>query len=167
MEFCLASNNDLPAIMAIIHDAQVFMKPQGSGQWQDGSPSESTIREDILSHRFYVAKSETGIAGVCAVLGYDKDYVALTSGRWIQDVPYLVIHRFAVAGQSRHSGIGTFMIESIAQMARQQGIDDLRADTHAKNLPMIALLEKSGFVRRGEAMLDSTKLRVVFEKILK
>lgn len=167
MEFCLANINDLPAVMAIIHDAQVFMKPQGSGQWQDGSPSESTIREDILSHRFYVARKDTGLAGVCAVLGYDKDYAALTSGSWIQDVPYLVLHRFAVSGQYRHSGVGTFMIDSIAKMARRQGIDDLRADTHAKNLPMIALLEKSGFVRRGEAMLDSAKLRVVFEKILK
>jgi len=167
MRFVLADYDDLPSILVIIHDAQAFMKTQNSGQWQDGSPSEQTLRNDINNQRLYIAKDGKEICGVCALLNYDPDYAHLTSGSWIIKEPYIVIHRFAVSGQHRRSGIAKYMILEAEKLAKRQQIIDIKADTHEKNIPMISLLQKSGFERRGEVLLEKTKQRVVFEKVLK
>ncbi len=166
MDFVLASFSDLGKIMEIIHAAQAFMRSQNSGQWQDGNPTEAQIRQDIEKRRYYVAKDGEIILGVCAVLDREPDYDHLISGSWKQDVPYLVIHRFAVSTQYHHSGIGSYMLSRIAEMATKRRIPELRVDTHEKNIPMIALLTKNGFEKRGIAMLGGTKERIVFEKIL-
>ncbi len=166
MDFVLASLEDLSKIMEIIHAAQAFMRSQNSGQWQDGNPTEAQIRQDIEKRRYYVAKDGEIVLGCGAVLGHEPDYDRLISGSWKQDVPYLVIHRFAVSTQYHHSGIGTYMLNRIVEMAKKRGIPEVRVDTHEKNIPMISLLTKNGFEKRGIAMLGGTKERIVFEKII-
>lgn len=167
MRFVLADYDDLPSILVIIREAQAFMKTQNSGQWQDGSPSESTLRNDVNNQRLYIAKDRKEICGVCALLNYDPDYAHLTTGSWIIKEPYIVIHRFAVSDKYRHSGIGKFMISEAEKLAKRQQIVSIKADTHEKNVPMISLLVKSGFEKRGEVLLENTKQRVVFEKVIK
>jgi GNAT superfamily N-acetyltransferase len=166
MDFILAHIEDLKAIMDIIHDAQLFMRSQNSGQWQDGSPSEATLRSDIEKRQLYIVNDGEIIHGVTAILGHDADYDHLIEGSWKNDQPYLVIHRFAVSSKYRHGGIGTYMLSRVEDLARKRHISDLRVDTHEKNLPMIALLEKNGYEKRGIAMLGGTKERIVFEKVL-
>jgi len=167
MRFVLAEYDDLPKIMSIIHDAQVFLKTQNSGQWQDGYPTEDILRIDINHQRLYVAKDRKEICGVCAVLNYDPDYATLTSGSWVIKVPYLVVHRFAVSDKYRRSGVAKFMLSETEKLAKKQQINDIKIDTHEKNIPMITLLSKSGFEKRGEVLLQQTKQRIVFEKVLK
>lgn len=167
MRFSLATYDDLPSILLIIHDAQEFMKSQNSGQWQDGSPSESAFRNDVNNQRLYVAKDGKEVCGVCALLNYDPDYSQLTTGSWIIKEPYIVIHRFAVSSKHRGSGIAQFMISETEKLAKREQIIDIKADTHEKNIPMISLLIKCGFQKRGEVLLEKTKQRVVFEKVLK
>ena len=43
----LAKLFDLEEILVIIEDARKFMSAQGSGQWQDGTPSQVKITNDI------------------------------------------------------------------------------------------------------------------------
>lgn len=167
MRFSLAEYDDLSKIMSVIHDAQTFLKSQDSGQWQDGYPTEEILRIDINQQRLYVAKDGKEICGLCAVLNYDPDYATLTSGSWIIKVPYLVIHRFAVSDKYRRSGVGRFMLSEAEKLAKRQQIVDIKVDTHVKNLPMISLLQKCGFEKRGEVLLQKTKERIVFEKVLK
>lgn len=167
MRFLLAKFIDLPAIMTIIHEAQAFMKSQNSGQWQDGSPSENTFRQDIDNQRLYVVKDGKDILGVCAIMNYDPDYAHLTSGSWMIKEPYLVIHRFAVSEKARGSGIAKYMLLEAEKLARRQGIVSIKADTHEKNLPMISLLQATGFQKRGEVLLQQTKQRIVFEKVIR
>ncbi|MCX5775368.1 MAG: GNAT family N-acetyltransferase [Firmicutes bacterium] len=167
MRFHLARYEDLPAILSIIHEAQAFLKTQNSGQWQDGYPTEGILQNDINQQRLYVARNGNDVCGVCAVLNYDPDYSSLTSGSWIIKVPYLVIHRFAVSDKYRRSGVGKYMLSETEKLAKRQQIIDIKVDTHEKNVPMISLLLKSGFEKRGEVLLEQTKQRVVFEKVLK
>lgn len=160
----LATLLDIDDIMAIISAAQKMMASQGSGQWQDGSPSRETILNDIYQHHFYVAKDEEEIIGVMAILDFDKDYAHLLTGAWTYKEPYMVIHRFAVKGHLRGQGVGSFMLQEAETIAKKVNITTIRIDTHDLNTPMISLLNKNGYRACGTVILEQTKLRTVFEK---
>ena len=59
---------------------------------------------------------------------------------------------------------------SAAALARERGMESIRIDTHAGNLPMQRALEKSGFSRCGTIYLkggaEDGDARIAFEKIL-
>lgn len=162
-----ATLSDLPSIMKVIEDAQAVLKLQHSGQWQDGSPSIVTIRNDIENNNFYVAKKEHSVVGVFALLSYEPAYDNLLSGVWRFQAPYLVIHRFAVSSSFARQGIATKMLNYCEEIAKQNHIHVLRVDTHDKNIPMKNLLIKHGYQFAGTTLIDGTKLRSAYEKYIR
>lgn len=164
--FRLATISDLPIIMQIIADAKIRMAKHNSGQWQDGTPSLDTIKNDILNNSYYVAIHIDNIVGGCAVLTFEEGYEHLLEGKWSVIGPYLVIHRFAVAASYLGQGVGTFMLDNIGLIAKQKEVKSIRIDTHVKNREMISLLNKFGFNHVGRTLIEKTKERIVFEKIL-
>lgn len=161
-----AQQNDIEEIMGVIRDAQAMMAMQGSGQWQDGTPARATILQDIENEHFYLAKDDDTIIGVMALLDYDAEYQHLLTGAWHYGPRYKVIHRFAIKGTYRQQGVGACLLKEAEKMAKSQGVDTIRIDTHEKNIPMTKLLEKNGYQAVGTVILDKTKLRTVFEKFL-
>jgi len=160
----LAVIQDLPSIMDVVKDAQEFLKPQNSGQWQDGTPSIATIAEDSINNRFYVWEEDEIIVGIIALLDFDKDYDHLVSGHWRFPAPYLVIHRFAVLSQFHSRGIASKILQAVEDIAKERNIKTIRIDTHERNAPMIALLIKKGFAQCGEVLIEGTKPRITFDK---
>lgn len=160
----LAKPNDLEQIMKVIDDARQLLKTQNSGQWQDGTPSENTIRQDILNKAFYVLKEGIKILAVMAVLDYEKDYDQLQSGSWQVAGSYFVIHRFAVTSSARQKGIASKMLQFVEYLAHEKQQAAVRIDTHEKNIPMINLLKKNGYRAVGVAILEGNKVRIAFEK---
>ncbi len=165
-ELRLAFLNDLPAIMAIIDDARKRMKSHESGQWQDGTPRQKTFINDIENNYLYVATSNNEIIGVMAVLDYEKGYEKLLTGMWSNNDPYLVLHRFAVKDDYLRKGVASFMLNAAENIAKTRHIRQIRIDTHEKNLEMISLLVKNQYIKKGSTLIEDTKLRVVFEKII-
>ena len=168
MSYRLVNESEIETAMAIIEDGRAFLKPQGGGQWQNGYPSRDTILEDIRSHRLFGVLDEEGkLAGVCALTYHEDDYDHLYEGHWLSDLPYMVMHRIAVKSEYRGQGYGKALFEVFEMEARKQGYASLRIDTHENNAAMRHLLEKSGFLYCGKAILTPNKDRMVFEKLLK
>ncbi len=61
MTFSKADTKDLPSIMKIIADAQIYMASQNINQWIDGYPSEKLISNDIANNESYIVKNEENI----------------------------------------------------------------------------------------------------------
>ena len=159
--------DDLDKIMEIIEDGRAFLKPQNGGQWQDGYPNRDNIIEDINSGHFYVILTpENDIASICALTYYESDYDHLYVGSWLSELPYMVMHRCAVKDEYRGVVYGKEIFELFNIEAKKQGYHSLRIDTHENNKVMRHLIESSGFIYCGKAILTPNKDRMVFEKII-
>jgi GNAT superfamily N-acetyltransferase len=122
--------------------------------------------EDIRLCSYFVIKSNNIIVGGLAVLDYEADYEQLLEGKWLQDGPYLVIHRFAIFSSERGKGRASFALKQVEIMAKKRNINAIRVDTHEKNKPMINVLLKNGYLQIGVVLLGNFKRRLAFEKRL-
>lgn len=68
----------------------------------------------------------------------DSTYSVIEDGAWLNDKPYAVVHRIAIAEGTR--GIGSFCLNWALEQA-----GNVRIDTHIDNKPMQELLKKLGF----------------------
>lgn len=152
---------DLPRILEIYEDARAFMRRTGNpNQWWDYHPAESILREDIPKRQLYVCEQGGNIGAVFAYIqGTDPTYLVIDGDGWLNDDPYGVIHRIAVA----HRGQG--LIAHIFDWALQQ-CPNLRIDTHRDNAPMQRALEKYGFQYCGIIHILNGDERIAFHKCI-
>lgn len=148
---------DLDAVASIYDAARAFMRAHGNEvQWVAGYPSRATAERDLKGGWLWVLDEGSGPAAVMSVMpGPDRTYASIEGAPWLNDEPYWVMHRLAVA-ESGH-GRGAAMLSWLC--ARH---DNVRADTHELNLPMRRALERAGFVRRGTVTCDDGTLRVAY-----
>jgi hypothetical protein len=59
MNLVKATKKDLTSIMAIIGDAQEYLKEQNIDQWQNDYPNTDIIINDILNKESYLVKSNS------------------------------------------------------------------------------------------------------------
>jgi len=166
LTFTPALPADLVGILLIIEEARQFMKSQHSGQWQDGTPTKETIINDIAHRRFFVAKMGEEVVGCLALLNHEEGYDRLLTGQWVGHGPYKVIHRFATRRDYFGQGIAGYMLKQAEHIALSEHVKLLRVDTHQLNIPMTRLLLKHGYVMTGTTLIEKTKLRTTFEKLL-
>ena len=152
---------DLSEILKIYKEARAFMRQTGNpNQWWDYHPAESILREDIPKRQLYVCEQDGQIGGVFAYIqGADPTYLQIEGGSWLNDEPYGVIHRIAVA----HRGQG--LIARIFDWALAQ-CPNLRIDTHVDNAPMRRALEKYGFSYCGVIRIFNGDERIAFHKCI-
>ena len=112
MRFRVTKEEDLPAVMTILHQAQAYFKAHGIDQWQDGYPDEATLRRDIQNGTAYVAELDGAVAA-CATIAFapDENYTTMVSGQWLTERPYAVIHRIAVDDKLKGQGIAGWILE--------------------------------------------------------
>ena len=156
-----AEFDDLPEILKIYEDARAFMRQTGNpNQWWDYHPAESILQEDIPKRQLYVCEEDGQIGAVFAYIqGTDPTYLQIEGGSWLNDEPYGVIHRIAVA----HRGQG--LIARIFDWALTQ-CPNLRIDTHVDNAPMRRALEKYGFTYCGIIRIFNGDERIAFHKAI-
>ena len=151
---------DLPRIAEIYENAKRFMQKTGNpNQWNNGTPNLETARADMENGVGYVVEENGEVIGTFMFsLDGEPTYAKIYDGEWLNDAPYGVIHRIAVAEQGR--GIIGFCIEEC--FARCQ---NLRIDTHRNNLPMQRALLKRGFQYCGIIYLENGDERLAYQKI--
>ena len=95
---------------------------------------------DPVRHSKKVCKviyDETGIHGVFALFdGAEPTYAHIEEGEWLNDEPYVTIHR--LAGDGRVHGLFQCAAEHCKLLS-----PNVRVDTHANNTTMQRLIEKS------------------------
>ena len=159
MEIRSATERELDTVLRIYADARQFMREQGNpDQWGDNYPPKELLREDIEAQRLYLCVEGDEILGVFYfAVGEDPTYRVIENGSWLNDFPYGVIHRIAVAKQGH--GVAAFCFDyAFAQCG------NVKIDTHKDNLPMQRALEKRGFVRCGIIYLENGDERIAYQK---
>lgn len=155
-----AAAADLSAIVRIYESARRFMAANGNPtQWGDNYPDEAIVRRDLDALHLYVCLSRNDIVGVfCYFTGIESDYLTIYDGSWINDLPYGVIHRLAVA--EKQKGVASCCLHyAFAQCG------NLRIDTHRENLPMQRALAKNGFLRCGIIHCSHGGERIAYQKV--
>lgn len=172
MQIRKATENDLNVMMEIYAHARRFMAETGNpAQWGDSYPSEALIRQDIAQGVSYICVAEgaeadaqeENVAGeeIEAVFMYDMredpTYAVIENGRWVNDMPYGVLHR--IASRGRRKGVASFCMQwCFAQCG------NLKCDTHEDNKVMQHVMEKNGFVRCGRIYVEDGSPRIAFQK---
>ena len=155
-----ATYDDIPALMRLFESAKAIMRASGNlHQWGVGYPSVDVVRRDIEQGVCYVATAhEDGKieATMAFIQGPDSTYSYIEGGAWLNDEPYHVIHRIAVAkpgkGYARHLLDWAFL-----------HTDTIRIDTHRDNVIMHHILRKYGFEYCGVIYLANGDARDAYQ----
>ena len=155
-----ATLSQLPQIMEVYAKARAFMAQNGNPlQWGQNYPPEEMIRQDILDGKCYVNLKGEEIAAVFYFAVEEDPTYRVIDGAWLNDEPYGVIHRIAVA-QNGKGVAGECFRFAMAQCK------NLRIDTHEDNLPMQHCLAKHSFARCGIIYLEDGDPRIAYQKVV-
>jgi len=140
-----ATYSDIPELMQLFEHAKGIMRASGNmHQWGNGYPSEDVVRCDIERGVCYVVCDAIGRieATMALIPGPDPTYSVIEEGRWLNDEPYYVIHRIAVAVPGK--GHARRMLDYAFERT-----GTIRIDTHRDNAIMHHILRSYGFCRCG------------------
>ncbi len=155
-----ANISQLPRIMEIYEKARIFMAQSGNpDQWGTAYPPEEMIRQDIQDGKSYVNLEGDEIRGVFYFAVEADPTYGYIDGAWLNDAPYGVIHRIAVDGSGRGVAAECFAFAA-------QHCENIRIDTHEKNIPMQRCLTKNGFTRCGIIYLEDGDPRIAYQKVI-
>lgn len=177
-----AQRADYPVLMEIFHKARQIMRASGNlDQWNDSYPSQDIILNDIdngycvlLCECSETDGKETVIATMSFIPGPDPTYSYIekgpwdttqspTNGSWIDDRPYYVIHRIAVA-EPGHNAAKALLDWGFAYIKENDAAHSIRIDTHRDNVIMHHILRKYGFDLCGVIYLASGAPRDAYQK---
>lgn len=152
---------EIETIMEIYDDARRFMRASGNmEQWTGGYPAFEIAEKDINDGNLYVCEENSEIHGVfCYFYGNDPTYDLIYEGKWLNDLPYGVIHRIAVSKNSHGKNVAAHCFEFAYDKC-----GNLKIDTHRDNIPMQKSLRKNGFSACGIIYLASGDERIAFQK---
>ncbi len=167
-----AEEGDLGCILAIVEEARSSLKRHGVDQWQGPYPGEERFIADIRRGEcFLVLHGVETAAFFTLSIEPEPVYAGIKDGKWTEGLESCVLHRAAVAGKYRGSGVAEYMLSSVERQTRAFGRRCVRTDTHRKNKAMQSLLRESGYRYRGNVFIDCEPghdpARQAFEKILK
>ena len=159
MEIRKAKREDIGVLMPIFERARAFMRATGNaGQWIDGYPSRERVMCDIDAGNCYCVEDAAGrvVATFVAAEGEEPNYREIRDGEWLNDRPYVTIHRLASDGSC--VGVADECLRWC--MARW---DNIRADTHCDNRVLLHILPARGFRRCGIVRVENGTERIAFQ----
>ena len=155
-----ATYDDIPELMQLFERAKAIMRASGNmSQWGSGYPSPEVVRSDIERGVCYVASKATDreIEATMALLpGPDPTYSVIEDGNWLNDNPYYVIHRIAVAAPGR--GYARRLLDWAFERT-----GTIRIDTHRDNAIMHHILRSYGFCHCGVIYLANGDPRDAYQ----
>ena len=167
IKFEKAASCRIDSIMPLFDSARLYMAEHNIPQWQDGYPQRELIENDVENGNGYVLLHKGRVVGYSTLFfGNDLTYSYIENGKWRNDRPYVTMHRVAVADDCKGMGLMGKFVSSFADMAKAQGIFDLRGDTHEINRSMRRAFEKNGFEYCGVIYLENGEPRVAYHKII-
>ena len=168
LRFRKGSEADLERIMELVADAQGWFRRQGIDQWQDGYPKREIISSDIVGSVNYIVEIN-GVVVATAVISFEGEptYSEINGRGWLNENSYAVVHRIAVADECRRRGVAKEILYYTEELCRENGVCDIRIDTHRDNRAMRSLLKKMGYIHCGRITLTSGAFREAYHKELK
>ena len=149
---------DFDRVMEIYYMAQERMIENGNPtQWGHFYPTEEMILDDIEKSISYVIENDGIIVGVFMIReGDDPTYSYIEDGSWINDEPYVTIHRIASDGKTH----GIFRM--VSDFCKLLSVS-VRVDTHYDNKIMQRCIVSNGFERCGIIYVDDGTPRIAYQ----
>lgn len=138
-----ANLNDISGIMKIIQEAQKYFKENGIPQWQNGYSDEKQIQSDIKENGTYVLEEDNQIIGTFYITFKGDPYYKEIDGNWLNTNKYAAVHRIAVLPSFKGQGLAGKLFQYAEKLAQEQGLHDIRIDTHKLNRSMKIRLRKT------------------------
>ena len=155
-----ATYEDIPVLMRLFESAKGIMRASGNlHQWGVGYPSQEVVCHDVEQGVCYVATDGTDgeiEATMAFIPGPDSTYSYIEGGAWLNDNPYYVIHRIAVAKPGK--GYARQLLDWAFGRA-----GTVRIDTHRDNVIMHHILRKYGFEYCGVIYLANGDARDAYQ----
>lgn len=158
--------SDIASVMEVIADAQQRLRVAGVDQWQDGYPTAEIIRDDIARGESFVYVVDNQIVATAVISFAGEPTYATIDGSWIDNAPYVVIHRLAVRAGFERQRLALKMFDFAHSAALERGVTSARVDTHRDNIAMRNLLTQQGYILCGEIVLQSGAKRIAYQKRL-
>lgn len=158
---------DIPAILETFSFARTTIRNTGNTvQWAGEYPRKIDIEKDIELDHSYVCIATEDDSGVepgtilatFALPNTPDPTYANIKGAWLNNDPYVTIHRIAANGKLK--GAGRYCMEWVSD-----NHSNIRIDTHELNKPMLKLIDQLGFQYCGEIMAADHTPRLAFQKI--
>ena len=167
-----AEAGDLPAILSIRDDARRSLGSLHVDQWQGPYPAQADFEADLSRGELYmVFHGEEPAAFFTISTLPEETYEHIRDGKWTPGQTACVLHRLAVAGAFRGSGLAAETLRLAEERCLQAGRRCIRTDTHPKNQPMLRLLRDNGYRYRGNILITCEPghdpVRRCYEKLLK
>lgn len=151
----------------ILQQAIAKRKEEGSEQWQNGYPNLDVVINDISKGFGYVIENDNNlIIGYVAIINEIEPAYTQIEGKWLNEEPYIVIHRLAVAQDIKMKGLGTWVMEEIENITISKNIHSIKVDTNFDNVGMLRVFNKLGYHYCGEVYFDGSP-RKAFQKLIK
>jgi len=160
-----ADFSDISAIWEILQQAIEQRRQEGSEQWQNGYPNETTVQDDITDGYAYVLDDNGTIVAYAAIIFGPEPAYNNIKGQWLTNGDYAAVHRVATANAAKGKGIATQLIKMIEAVSRERNVYSVKLDTNFDNVPMLRILDKSGYTYCGEIFFNGAPRRA-YEKIL-
>lgn len=155
-----ATKDDLGEILKIYAIARRMMQATGNpDQWGKNRPKYDAIVKDIEDGNMYVIEEENEISAVFSLIDFDEDYLDI-QGEWLNDEPYLAIHKIASSGKKG----GVF--SKVLEFAKTK-TNNIRIDTHKHNKIMQLHIKKNGFEYVGIVYIEGELERLAYHLVVK
>ena len=165
-----ATSADTDKVEVIMNDARKYLGSQGLPQWQGPyGPNRKALEKDAQHGYGYVLEVDGAVHGYAAIEpGPDADYEALKNGSWEGLAQsYAVIHRVMIGEAMRGRRKGSEFLRLLVEEAIRLGYKDVRIDTHPANAIMKRVVAESGFIQRGDIMMNIPDgERVAFQMLI-
>ncbi len=150
MDIVEAEMRDAPGVMKIIALCLAHMRDQGIEQWDEIYPDLKVIEDDVLAHTLFVIRADSQcVAAICLNEVQPEQYQGIawrcSRGR------ALVIHRLCVHPDWQAHGLARRLMDFAETRAREHGYTSIRLDSYTGNPRALALYEKRGYTRVGQA----------------
>lgn len=159
----LATQDDVPAVMALVRACVADMRKNGIEQWDEIYPDEKTLLRDAGSGTLFIAEDDGGLIGVLVINEYqDPEYADVP---WTLDGRVAVLHRLMVNPLRQRQGMARRLTEWAQARAAALGYDVMRLDAFTSNPRALRLYDQLGFRDAGGIRLRKGPFRC-FEKRL-
>jgi ribosomal protein S18 acetylase RimI-like enzyme len=148
MQIRLATQDDLPALMALVRRVVPLMLAAGNRQWDEHYPNEAVFERDIALAQLWVAEVDGALAGVGALtMDQEPEYVQVG---WDLGTEAIVVHRLAVDPAFRGAGVASALMQKAEEIALERRFAVVRVDTNTENTATQRLFPKLGYRLAGE-----------------
>jgi ribosomal protein S18 acetylase RimI-like enzyme len=121
--------------------------------WDLTYPNKEIVEQDINSKSLYLLKESDEIISV-AFAGVSDE---LNELKWFSENP-CDLARIGVLSSRQNQGIGSIMLNKVANAVKERGFDGIRMLVSRNNISALALYDKNGFSKYGFSKYGETNM---------